>query len=194
MEKKRQRFQARMTKQERLKKGLIRLGNQVLLATLLLLGVLIAVKSNQKAKEFIYRNVYQKNLKFAEVSTWYNKHFGKILPIKNTTESVFKEDLVYQSANLYKDGVELKVAKQYMVPVLESGIIVFIGEKEGYGQTIIVQQVNGVDVWYGNVSTLELSLYDYVEKGTLLGESKEDKLYLVFQKDGKFVDYKEYLT
>lgn len=194
MEKKRQKFQARMTKQERLKKGLIRLGNQVLLATLLLLGVLIAVKSNQKAKEFIYRNVYQKNLKFAEVSTWYNKHFGKILPIKNTTESVFKEDLVYQSANLYKDGVELKVAKQYMVPVLESGIIVFIGEKEGYGQTIIVQQVNGVDVWYGNVSTLELSLYDYVEKGTLLGESKEDKLYLVFQKDGKFVDYKEYLT
>lgn len=194
MEKKRQRFQARMTKQERLKKGLIRLGNQVLLATLLLLGVLIAVKSNQKAKEFIYRNVYQKNLKFAEVSTWYNKHFGKILPIKNTTESVFKEDLVYQSANLYKDGVELKVAKQYMVPVLESGIIVFIGEKEGYGQTIIVQQVNGVDVWYGNISTLELSLYDYVEKGTLLGESKEDKLYLVFQKDGKFVDYKEYLT
>lgn len=194
MEKKRQRFQARMTKQERLKKGLIRLGNQVLFATLLLLGVLIAVKSNQKAKEFIYQNVYQKNLKFAEVSTWYNKHFGKILPIKNTTESVFKEDLVYQSANLYKDGVELKVAKQYMVPVLESGIIVFIGEKEGYGQTIIVQQVNGVDVWYGNVSTLELSLYDYVEKGTLLGESKEDKLYLVFQKDGKFVDYKEYLT
>ncbi len=194
MEKKKQRFRARITKKERLGKNLIRLGNQVLLSAVLLLGVLIAVKSNQKAKEFIYRNVYQKNLKFAEISTWYNQHFGKLLPIKNTTETVFKEDLIYQSANLYKDGVELKVANQYMVPVLESGIVVFIGEKEGYGNTIIVQQVNGIDVWYGNVSTLEISLYDYVEKGTLLGESKEDKLYLVFQKDGKFVDYKEYLT
>ena len=33
----------------------------------------------------------------------------------------------------------------------------------------------------------------YVEEGSLLGESVSDYIYLVFQKEGKFLDYKEYL-
>jgi stage IV sporulation protein FA len=80
-----------------------------------------------------------------------------------------------------------------MVPVLEDGIVVFMGEKEGYGNTVIVEQVNGVDVYYSNINSNNIKLYDYVEKGKLLGEVKDTKLYLVFQKDGKFLNYKKYL-
>ena len=43
------------------------------------------------------------------------------------------------------------------------------------------------------VNTNNLKLYDYVEKGSILGESSTDTIYLYYQKDGKFVDYKEYL-
>ena len=58
-----------------------------------------------------------------------------------------------------------------------------------------MQQVDGVDVWYSNinVNTENVKLYNYVEEGSLLGEAKGDYVYLVFQKEGKFLDYKEYI-
>ena len=48
-------------------------------------------------------------------------------------------------------------------------------------------------MWYGNLDNVNVNLYDYVEKGSLLGEVKDTNLYLVYQKDGKYVDYKEYI-
>ena len=36
-------------------------------------------------------------------------------------------------------------------------------------------------------------MYDYVSKGSFIGEVNGDNLYLVFQKDGKFLDYKKYV-
>ena len=89
--------------------------------------------------------------------------------------------------------MKLTVDENYMVPVLESGIVIFLGEKEGYGNTVVIEQVDGVDVYYSNISTDNVKLYDYVEKGTLLGEAENKKLYLVFQKDGTFLNYKDYI-
>ena len=40
---------------------------------------------------------------------------------------------------------------------------------------------------------LNLKLYDYIEKGELLGEAKDGKVYLVFSKEGKYLDYKNYI-
>ena len=81
--------------------------------------------------------------------------------------------------------------KNYLIPINESGIIVFIGEKEGYGNVVIVQRVDGVDEWYGNISNVNVKLYDYVKKGDLLGDTS-DILYLVYKKDGNVLNYEEY--
>ena len=78
-----------------------------------------------------------------------------------------------------------------MVPIIESGVVVFIGEKENYGNTVIIEQVDGVETIYGNVNINTIKIYDYVEKGELLGEVNGNKLYLSFQKDGEYLDYKE---
>ena len=32
-----------------------------------------------------------------------------------------------------------------------------------------------------------------IEKGKLIGEVKDNKLYLVFSKDGKYLNYKDYI-
>ena len=80
-----------------------------------------------------------------------------------------------------------------MVPAIESGIVVFIGEKEKIGNTIIIEQVNGIDTFYSNININNLKLYDYVEKGELLGEVKNNELFLSFQKNGKYLDYKKYV-
>ena len=75
---------------------------------------------------------------------------------------------------------------------LNSGIVVFIGEKENYGNVVIVQGIDGVDIWYGNITNVNLSLYDYVEKNSILGSSSDDHIYFVIQKDNNYLDYEEY--
>ena len=55
-----------------------------------------------------------------------------------------------------------------------------------------VKQSDGIDVWYSNIGNIGVQLYDYVSKGTLVGECN-DSLYLVFKKDGNVLDYKEYI-
>ena len=69
-----------------------------------------------------------------------------------------------------------------------------MGEKENYGDVIIVQGIDGVEIWYGNMANTSVKLYDYIEKGTLLGEVTDNILYLVYSKDGNILNYQEYLN
>lgn len=170
-----------------------------LIAMVLVLGVLIITKTSDEYKAIIKQNVYEKNFSFAKVNTLYTKYLGSVLPFKDLklfqeeVKTTFNEELVYTEINKYNDGIKLTVEENYLVPIQESGMVVFQGEKEGYGNIVIIQQTNGVDLWYGNLNTVNVNLYDYVEKGKLLGEVSGNELYLVYQKDGKYVDYKEYI-
>lgn len=179
-----------------LKKSIRHFMTRVLLTVIIFLVGMILVKSDAHIKSSILKNVYDTNFKFIEIKKLYQKYFGNILSIDQLAldeKQVFQEKLTYQQANRYLDGVKLKVSDNYMVPALESGIVIFMGEKEGYGNTIVIEQVDGIDVYYSNLLTDGIKLYDYVEKGKLLGEAQDNKLYLVFQKDGSFLDYQEYI-
>ena len=182
------------------KKYFISLINRSLISFLLLIISICFIISNDKNKLFIKENIYNKNINFAKINKIYESYFGKIYPIEElekktsvTIEPVFSEKLAYSNKEDYKEGVKLTVEDNYLVPILESGIVVYIGEKDNYGYTIIVEQVKGVDIWYVGLKKTDLKLYDYVEKGKLLGEIDNNELYLFYQKDGKFISYKEYI-
>lgn len=179
-----------------LKKSIRSFISRVLVTIAIFLFGMILVKSDVSFKNKILDNVYNKQFKFVQLGEIYQKYFGDILSIDKVLvdeKPVFQEKLSYLKSSKYKDGVKLTVDENYMVPILESGIVIFLGEKEGYGNTVVVEQVDGIDVYYSNVSVSNIKLYDYVEKGELLGEAQDKKLYLLFQKDGKFLDYKEYI-
>ncbi len=169
--------------------------SKVLITSVLVLLTLIYVRLSPSNEKFIYKNIYETNFKFASVNYYYKKYLGNILPFQNIVkqpeESVFNENLTYKEVNKYNNGAKLTVEDKYLVPIIESGIVVFVGDKENYGNTIIIQQTNGIDTWYGNVKNSNVQMYEYVEKGKLLGETEGEILYLVFQKEGKFLDYKE---
>lgn len=169
--------------------------SKLLITIILTLIILILLKSNNKLKTFFYNKVYDNNISFATINKWYENHFGSSIPFKELvekdTKAVFNNKLEYSKKEKYLDGVKLSVDKNYLVPILESGMVVYIGKKEEYGNTVIVQQVNGVDVWYGNINNPNVKLYDYVEKGKLLGDVKNNNLYLVFKKDGKVLSYEK---
>ncbi len=173
-------------------KGLIT--RSLLSICLLLIGVIMLKSSN--SKKMLVDNVFTTNLSFAKISNLYDKYFGSLVPelpsLKTPTETVFKEELVYEAKDDYLNGIKLNVASNYLVPVLKSGIIVFVGDKEGYQNTIIVQGVDGTDIWYGNIANSDYKLYDYVEEGKLLGEAVNNTLYIVLQKDGEYLKFDEY--
>ncbi len=164
-----------------------------LVTVIIFLVGLIICKNNASMKEFINKNIYTNSIKFTQIKNKYDKYLGKYFGTKNTTTSVFTEKLSYNKANIYKDGVKLTVSDKYLVPALESGIVVFIGNKEEYGNTVIIEQIDGINVWYSNIEQKDIKMYDYVEKGSLIGEVKNKNLYLIFQKDGKYLDYKKYI-
>jgi len=173
--------------------------NRALLSGILLLAVLCMIKMNPDSKKEVYQTIYGQNFSFAPFQEWYQKNFGNLFLEEMTNKlpkekMVFQESFVYQGKEEIKDGVRVSVGKGYLIPALESGLVVFMGEKEGYGNTLIIQQMNGIDVWYVGLTPTEIKLYDYIEKGSLLGESKEKTLDLYFQKEGEFVNYQEYLS
>lgn len=172
--------------------------NKLLITILLTVITLILLKSNTKLKTLFYKNVYEKNFNFATINKIYKDHFGSPIPFsniieKNNTSAVFNEKLEYSEKSKYLDGVKLTVSKNYLAPVLESGMVVYIGEKEKYGNTVIIQQIDGIDVWYSNINASNVKLYDFVEKGSFIGEVKDTNLYLVYKKSGKVLNYEDYL-
>ncbi len=179
-----------------LKKSVRNFCSRVLVTIVIFLFGMILVKSDVDIKNELISHIYNQQFQFTKLKEVYQKYFGNILSIDKILveeQPVFQETLSYDKQKKYKDGVALSVSKQYMVPVLESGIVIFMGEKEGYGNTVVIEQIDGVDVYYSNISVSNIKLYDYVEKGELLGEAQNKKLYLVFQKDGEYLDYKDFI-
>jgi len=178
-----------------LKKGIKKFINKVLVLIIIFLITLIIIKEDSSLKSKIEEEIYSKSFKFTKVRTIYEKYFGNILSLENETtdtSQVFNEKLIYTRANSYKDGVKLSVSDNYLVPVLESGIIIYVGEKDGLN-TIIVERVDGIETYYGNINIGNYKLYDYVEQGQTLGETISNELYLYFIKDGEKLDYKNYI-
>ena len=166
-----------------------------LCTVILTLLSLIGLKKSASFQSTFYKEVYEKNFSFASVQSLYQKYFGSTLPFENMfgkVQPVFSEKFVYTSVEPYMDGAKFTVTNQYLMPVLESGMVVFMGEKEGYGNTIIIQQVDGTDAWYSNIAS-NVKLYDYIEKGDVLGEVQGNSLYMVFQKNGTIVGYEKYM-
>ncbi len=169
--------------------------NKLLVLGILFVGVLITVKVNPTAASWVKTHVYMDNFSFAQIENWYNKYIGGIFSSNDDeVTQVFSGTIPYTSLEPYYDGVRLKVSSGSVVESLLSGIIVSIGETEHYGNTIVVEQVDGVSVWYGNVDVSDVKLYDYVEKGQILGMSRSEELYLVLMKDGAYLNYQDYVA
>ncbi len=167
-----------------------------LLVVVIFLIMAIFSKSNKTYKDLIVSNVYEKNISFTKIKKLYTKYLGGIKPLDKVIDkdlAVFNEKLSYDNITPYYDGALLEVSYHYLVPIEKEGMVIFIGEKENYGNTIIIEGIDGIDIWYGNMDTISPKLYDYVNAGSYLGTTKDNKLYMAYQKDGKFEDYKEYL-
>lgn len=161
----------------------------------LVLGIVCRLDNNYRY--YVERNIYQEYLDFSKVRVFYDKYMGGIFPIENNINngviSVFNENLIYDSKESYKEGVSLVVDYNYLVPSINRGLVVYIGEKNGYGNVVIIEGDNGIDIWYGNLCNTMVKLYDVIESGNYIGEVCGNNLFLVYTKKNEFLDYNKYL-
>ena len=163
---------------------------KLLFTIILTLICLICIKKNNNFKTTFYKKIYEDSFDFGYVNKLYKNYLGNILPLKIDAKPVFNEELVIESKEKYKDGVKVKT-KGNLIPSFKEGLVIYIGIKEEYGNTVIISGSDGVDIWYSNIKNINVKLYDYIEKGTLLGES--DELVLVYKKDGEVLNYNDYI-
>lgn len=166
--------------------------SKALLSIIFLLVSIILINKNDSIKEFYKKEILTDSISFVKFNDIYNKYFGNITKTYTPEKLVFNESLQYLSMDNYLNGKVLNVTNNYMVPSLNSGIIVYLGNKDDLGNTCIIQGVDGVDIWYSNIDTSNLTLYDYVNKGDVLGTTLSDKLYLTLEENNKFIDYETY--
>ena len=161
-----------------------------------ILFLLISIICNFSDKNLLWfkNNIYDNNINFTFFNKIYKKYVNKYLPFDLYDEKIVMSDkFVYSDKEKFLNGVKLNVGKNYNMKSLCGGIVVYVGDKEGLGNTVIIQGTDGVDYWYSNLDNLSIKLYDYIEKDVLIGSTKNEYVYLTFLKDGKYLDYEKYI-
>ena len=152
------------------------------LFTIIIFCMLIVIISNYSSrfKNFIINDVLNSTMDFSFV----NKIINKYTDVFKKSADVNVSSIVENSEEEYLDGIKYILKDKEEILAKEGGIVTFIGQKEGYNNTIIIQQSNGYYAWYGNISPL-IKIYDYVEKGTVIGSASKEYYYALFKDDKK---------
>ncbi len=185
----------KFNKETKKENKLLRMINKTLCAIFLGLVFLIVMEYSPKFKSFMQNDVLGKNISFGFIGKLYNKYFGEVLPNTNdNVVKVFKEKITYKEKEKYLDGYKLIVSDNYLVPVIKSGVVVYLGEKDDYGKVVVIEGDDGTTITYGNIKNTDLKLYEYVTSGKYLGEANGDYIYITILKDGEYLDIETYLS
>lgn len=159
------------------------------LFTIVIFTMIVITLSNTspKFKSFIVDKVLNSTIDFSFVNKLSNK-VTNVFKTSNNTLPVVKEE--NNRKERYKDGIKYIVNKGASVNIKDSGIVTYIGNKDGYNNTVIIQQSNGYYAWYGNIKE-EVKLYDYIESGSKIGETLTNEYYYILLKDNKPVNLNE---
>lgn len=169
---------------------------KTLIVVVLFLASLIYIKQSNKNKNNFKNVVYNNSLSFAKIYNVYKKYLGDVIPFKNifkdNTKLVSSEKLTYKSITKKDNGYLLSISNNYTVSSITSGIVIENKKDSNYINMITVQDKNGLNITYGILTDINIKLYDYIEKGEIIGVAS-DKLYLSFKKDNKYLSYEEVL-
>jgi stage IV sporulation protein FA len=160
------------------------------------------------AREFVTKSMNEE-FQFAAVSDWYEGTFGKQLALLPSTEqedpAVSETDSKQQYAlpasgkileEFGQDGqkITIETGKGAAVEAMNGGLVRFIGQQEGFGQTVVIQHADKTESWYGNLNSIDVTLYQYIEKGTTVGKATDyedgtnSSFYFAIKEGEDFVD------
>jgi stage IV sporulation protein FA len=174
----------------------------------LIIGILFRNESEtlEPARNFVEQS-FEKDFQFAAVADWYEKKFGKPLALfpmpeeKNKSEKDGSQHYALPATGRILEDFEvsgqrvvIETEKDAAVEAVEEGWVRFVGEKEGFGKTVVIQHADKSESWYGNLSEFSVGLYDFIEKGKKVGTvtnkdaGEKGSFYFAIKKDENFID------
>ncbi|MBM7691917.1 stage IV sporulation protein FA [Peribacillus deserti] len=152
----------------------------------------------------------KKEFEFAAAKDWYQDTFGKplvFIPSDKEPEVTAKkgnEEFAQPAAGKISEsfqangqGLMIETDKESPVESTKEGVIIFTGKKDKLGNTVVIQHSDKSESWYGHLGSIDVSLYETVKKGKIIGKvsNTEDgakgTFYLAIKKGSQFVDPKQ---
>lgn len=136
------------------------------------------------------REVMTRDFNFAGVADWYEAKFGSIptiLPTFPAQKPAVPAASTEGNDAIWKLPAHWKVAKTYepqsakvvlatgisdQVTIGETGWVAFVGEKPGYGTTVVVRLTQGREVWFGNLDGVRVTKDEVLQPGQVVGTAR----------------------
>ena len=155
---------------------------------------------SDQAQEFV-TEVMSRSFHFEEMTAWYQENIGTnptILPAFRPEE---KQSSIWISPvagkivlpfNEKRNGVVIRTPQDAKVVAPANGRVIFVGEKEGIGRTVILQHEDGKRTWLSLLDSYDVSTKQQVKKGEPIGvaglKSGQSLVYVALQQNGKFIN------
>lgn len=145
------------------------------------------------------------DFQFATVKEWYEGKFGNpvaLFPTAPESETAGEKPVyalpasgkVLENFETTGKGIMVETVLSSEVEAINAGVVTYAGNKDGTGQTVVVQHTDGSESWYGMLDSIDVSLYDFVQTKDKLGSvtNSEDgetgTFYFAIKKNEAFID------
>lgn len=166
---------------------------KILASACLVLIIAIIFRNENTAlkpiKNFV-TNSMEQDFQFVALSNWYEEQFGEplaILPFENDQEEkstpvVNQEYALPATARILEDFEEngqritIETPIGASVTAMNEGRVRFAGVDKEFGKTVIIQHADKSETWYGNLDSINVTLYEFVKKGADLGIASNNEV------------------
>lgn len=184
---------------------------KVLLSAALFFVVAILYKhpsSQLDSVRSMVASTFEQEMQFALITDWYEDAFGKPLAFLpsdlqkevSDVEQVTAEYTIPTTGTVIEtfasngEGIKIETESNTKAGAIQGGTVLFTGKKESIGNTVVIQHKDGSESWYGHLQTIDVKVYDSIDKGASVGtvsqssETGTSVLFFAIKKDGEFVD------
>jgi stage IV sporulation protein FA len=172
---------------------------QMVVASLLFLITIIGTR--YPATEAWITTAWNQKIPYEKLSAFYQDIVGSrptLLPVFSPEKKPVEKwaapvkGKVVLSFNEQRKGIVIQTTNKVSITAAKTGVVTFIGNKTGIGQTVIIQHENGKQTWYGFLGKVDLKVKDKVKRGQTIGQvtSRNDQyfVYVALQENGQFID------
>ena len=120
-------------------------------------------------------------MQFSKVTSWINQHFLSFQGQEETATVSSKMNYTHIKDNYYTN-------QSNEVLNFGKGRVIYVGEQNLLGKYVTILLENNIEVTFGNMQDVFVSMYDQVEESTILG-TYEDQVMIVFTQGEQEIDY-----
>jgi stage IV sporulation protein FA len=134
------------------------------------------------------RQIMTRDFNFAGVVAWSEQKFGKIptiLPAFSAKQAApshasagpteWKLPASWRVVKTFEPNnakVVFNTGPDGQVTVGEVGWVTYVGEKPGFGNTVVIRLQQGREVWYGNLEQVNVARDDFLRPGQVVGMAR----------------------